>query len=242
MIIMLLDRAYSEQQLSEELHLDLRNIESKVWPKILSSCKASALHLYNIKLKTLDGIESLIETKTLELEWATKVEELLPVFKMQELESLSVYDFPKLENIDGIESLSKLKTLNLSGSRGALTPKLCIKSIVPVSKIPNLTSFSLANASLGDDDVMHLAKCKQLQHLNLSNQFDRVQLAYLAKHLNKQLVKPLESHITSNIKCKTCGEYQAMFIGRSMPMLCHICNDKRFKRHVDEFNQLVSDA
>jgi hypothetical protein len=242
MVMLLLDKTYSEQQLSESLELDLRNIGPKVWPKVVSNCKASNLRLYHITLGDLDGIESLTATRTLELEWATKIETVSPVFQMRELEVLSIYDFPKVKNLNGIEELAKLKELNLSGSRGALTPKLCIESIAPVSKIPHLTSLSLTNATLEDDDVTILAKCTQLRHLKLSNQFDRSQVAYLAKHLNEQLVEPLTSHIGSNIKCKTCNGNQSMFIGRRMPMLCQACNDKQFTRYVDEFNQLVGSA
>lgn len=242
MVVLLLDKTYSVQQLSESLELDLRNVGIKVWPKVVSNCRASTLRLYHITLSDLDGIETLTATKTLELEWATKIETLLPVFQMRELESLSIYDFPKVKNLDGIEELSKLRELNLSGSRGALTPKLSIQSIAPVSKIPNLTSLSLTNAVLEDDDITKLARCSQLRHLKLSNQFDRAQVAYLAKHLNEQLVEPLSSHIASNIKCKTCNGNQTMLIGRRMPMLCQACNDKQFTRYVDEFNQLVGSA
>ncbi|WP_220800377.1 hypothetical protein [Mitsuaria sp. WAJ17] len=240
--MLLLDNDYSERQLSESLELDLRNIGSKVWHKVLSNCRASNLRLYHITLSALDGIESLTATRTLELEWATKIETLLPVFAMRRLESLSIYDFPKLRELDGIEELSELKELKLSGSRGALTPKLRLQSIAPVCKIQNLTSLALTNLALGDDDVAKIAKCTQLRHLKLSNQFERAQVAYLAKHLNEQLVEPLTSHVVSGIKCKTCDGNLAMFIGRRVPMLCQTCNRKQFTRYVDEFSQLVASA
>ena len=240
--MLLLDRTFSEQQLAESAELDLRNVGIKAWPALLSKCQATDLRLYHVTLASLKGIEGLISARRLTLEWATKVDELSPVFRLSNLASLSIFDFPKLRQIEGIDGLRNLTELNLSGSRGAISPPLRLTSIEPVSRISGLAKFSLANAKLDDDDITSLARCSRLRHLHLSNQFKRDQVAFLAKRLNGQLAEPLTAYVDTQLKCSNCGGRKSMFVGSGMPVLCAACAKSRFERHVHEFEQLVRDA
>lgn len=240
--MLLLDRPFEEAQLGANAELDLRNIAPKVWPVVLSKCHSTDLRLYHITLTSLEGIERLTSVRRLTLEWATKIADIAPVYKLRELVSLSIFDFAKLRHLAGIESLTKLVELNLSGNRGAHTPRLKLNSIAPVERLRGLVSFSLTNAQLDDDDIAVLARCASLKELNLSRQFERKQVAFLAKRLNAQLVEPLSAYVATNLKCETCGGNKVMFAGRRMPFLCRICDGGRFERHVAEFERLVSDA
>jgi hypothetical protein len=87
-----------------------------------------------------------------------------------------------------------------------------------------------------------LADCKNLRTLNLSNQSDKAQVAYLAKKLNSQLDKPLQPYLKSSLFCSACGSNKRMFIGRRMPFLCQQCDAKRFSKLESEFEQLVLQA
>lgn len=238
----LLDRPFSEAQLAESAQLDLRDVGAKVWPTVLSLSQASDIRLYHLTLPSLEGIERLKGAKRLTLEWASKITDLKPVFKLGALTGLSISDFPKLKHLDGIELLSELTELNLSGSRGATTPPLRLASIEPVTRLPRLATFSLVNAKLDDDDIAVLARCSGLRHLRLSNQFERAQVAFLASRLNPQLAEPLTAYYDTNLKCETCNGHKAMFIGRRMPILCRSCDAVQFERRVSEFERLVHDA
>lgn len=178
MPILLLDRSFQENDLNESDELDIRNIGPKAWPTILSKCRATTLRLYHITLPSLEGINSLSNTRQLTLEWATKVTDLEPVFGLTKLTTLSIFDFQNIRKINGIEALCELTELNLSGSRGCLSPPLRLESIQPVSRIAGLTKFSLINAKINDDNIKPLEHCSNLRHLRLSNNFDRVQFAY----------------------------------------------------------------
>ncbi|WP_221229657.1 hypothetical protein [Niveibacterium umoris] len=240
--MLLLDRPFEQTLLNTEAELDLRNVGSKVWPTVLSVCRTSDLRLYHITLESLEGIEKLVSLSRLAMEWATKILDIAPIFRLGGLTALSVFDFSKLRQLDGIESLTELVELNLSGSRGSLTPRLKLLSVKPIVKLDRLTSFSLTNAQLADDDITVLARCKNLRHLHLSNQFDRRQFAYLAKHLNGQLLEPLSAFSETNLKCEQCGGKKSMFTGRKMPFLCRSCDSSRFDRYLAEYERLVRDA
>jgi hypothetical protein len=240
--MILVDRPFSDLELAESPSLDLRNVAPSAWQRILYACRAHDLRLYHITLKSLEGIERLEKTKELTLEWATKIDSIAPAFRLKHLTRLSVFDFPKLRLIAGIEGMTELTDVSLSGSRGAVDPPLRLATIEPVSRIPNLISFSLANARLEDDDITSLARCAQLRHLHLSNQFDRSQFAYLASRLNAQLETPITSHTEASLLCKHCDSKQVMFAGRRMPFLCRACDRPKFEKLVGEFEALVRGA
>src|SRR5512141_2503480 len=101
--MLLLDRPFEEAQLRANAELDLRNIGPKVWPVILSECHAADLRLYHITLNSLDGIERLVSVRRLILEWATKISDISPAYKLRHLASLSIFDFARLRHLDGIE-------------------------------------------------------------------------------------------------------------------------------------------
>jgi hypothetical protein len=148
MTVVLLDKPFSDEQLSKLEIADLRTIGKAVLQRVLSNCRANDLSLYHITLDTLDGIDSLSNVQRVTLEWGTKIQNMEPVFRMSQLTSLSVSDFPKLRDLSGIESLNKLIELNLSGSLGATTPSLHLTSIKEVAQIPNLLSFCYTTQTL----------------------------------------------------------------------------------------------
>ncbi|HMC97424.1 MAG TPA: hypothetical protein VKG92_07225, partial [Flavobacteriales bacterium] len=210
-----------------------------VWPTVLAECRPTVLSLYHITLSSLEGIERLNTVTRLTLEWATKITDLAPVFELHKLNSLSIFDMPKVRYLDGIEALTGLTELKLSGNQGSGTPHLQLASISSVTKLPGLTRFALLNARLDDDDLTPLVRCGNLKHLHLANMFERAQFAYLAKHLNGQLQEPITAFSGSNVECDTCGADKSMFTGRRMPFLCKTCDAARFDKYRSEFERLV---
>jgi hypothetical protein len=241
-VVALLDKHFDPNLIATERRLDARNVSPAKWNDLLSICQTHDLRLYHLSLSSLAGIERLRKTRTLALECANRVTTLRPVFNMSWLEKLSVTDFPKLEGLDGIEDLQNLSELHLSGNRGSLRPPLHLKSIAPVAKLPKLERFSLAVARLDDDDITSLATIRTLRHLQVSNQFDRVQFAYLAKHLNGQLDEPIGAYRKASRHCVKCGGEAYMFIGRRAPFLCRTCDAIRFERLTGEFEALAKAA
>ena len=242
MTMLLLDRPFDDETLRNGDELELRNIGPKVWPTVLAECRARTLTLYNVTLQSLDGIERLSGIECLTIEWATKLTDVNPIFRMTRLRCLPIFDVPKVRSFEGIEALAKLVELNLSGSRGALTPKMRLSSLEPITRLQNLATFSLVNARLEDDDISSLARCSKLRELSLSNQFDRAQFAYLAKHLNRKLAKPISAYVSSSLRCETCHDRKVLIRGRRMPFLCRNCDETKLQARVQKFEQLVRDA
>lgn len=222
--------------------ISVRNISERHWETLLSARRVIRLSLYHITAPTLPSLHRLTEIRSLSMTWATKIASIEPVFKMAELTSLTISDFPKLQQLDGIEQLVGLTRLRLAGNEASLTPPLKLASIAPVAKLPSLTVFSLNNAKLTDDSIEALGDCRQLQQLQLSNQFEKSQYAYLAKRLNHQLDEPIEAHRASVLRCKTCGGYLRLVTGRRAPFVCSSCDSAKLAKLEAEFARLVEAA
>jgi Leucine-rich repeat (LRR) protein len=236
---MWMDGKFSLETLSREASLDLRCIDQKGWETILASCNASDLRLYYLKIRSLAGVERLRHTTRLSIEWANKIEDISPLFAMQWLATLTLYDLPRIRTLDGIAALEGLKELNLSGCRGSLNPPLRLDSVRPIAGLRNLEKLEITNIRLEERDISFVASAfPDLRSLRLSGkEFEREHLAYLAKRLNPQLEEPLVSSWETTFAVCKCGKPLHLFMGRKMRMLCAFCDAKRFEKLTEEFHQ-----
>ncbi len=234
--VVLLDKVHSDEDLSSVQALDVRNVDSRGFSEILARSRATDLRIYHLKIGSLDGIDCLHSVTKLRLEWATKVTTLGPVYNMSGLSELQIVDFSRLGNVAGVEKLTGLRRLVLEG--GVWKP-LRLASIRPVASIHDLEEFTLLNTHLEDDDITCLAALRHLKSLTLSNQFDRAQVAMLARHLNAHLAAPLAASTPSHLACPSCSGTKHMFTGRRMPFLCPQCERARFERLTHEFEAIV---
>ena len=233
--MVLMDRSYDSSLLSGGEPLDLRNIDAGAFRAILERCRSERLRMYHMTIADLSGIEALRSVSDLALEWAPKVTSIAPVLAMKWLHRLTLVDLPKIRDFEGLGALANLRQLEASG--GVWRP-LRIASISPISGLNSLEHLTLQQIRIEDDNISKLADLKGLRRLVLSNQFERAQVAYLAKRLNPQLEAPLTAHVETNLACERCGSVKFMFTGRRMPFLCRACDFARFEKLTQEFATL----
>jgi hypothetical protein len=236
--VVLMDQGFSVETLAGCDSLDLRNIDAKTWEKLLSHCRASELRLYHLKIRSLSGVDRLRKTSSLNIEWANKIEDIKPLFNMPWLTKLFLSDLPRIRRIEGIETLENLRELRLSGNRGSLDPPLRLESVRPIASLRKLEKLEITIIRLEDREISFIASSfPNLRSLKLSGkEFERAQLAYLAKRLNPQLDEPIVSNWEMNAApCRKCGRNRHLFLGRRMPMLCEFCDEKRFNKLNEEF-------
>lgn len=241
-MLLLNQKDIDETELLTAAELDIRNIAAKNWPTVLRATQVQSLHLYHITALELPDFAPLCALRHLSLEWGGKITDLSPVFCIEGLQTLVLFHFAKLRRLDGIGSLNELTMLHLSGNQGYGTPPLQLDSIAPVAELPALTDFSLTNAKLADDDIRILAQCRHLRRLRISNDFEKQQFAYLAKHLNPQLETPIRAFEQLGGECSRCGGALQLAIGRRGRFLCLSCDAKRVARIEAEFAELVAAA
>jgi hypothetical protein len=232
-VLVMMDQSFSLETLSSQDSLDLRCIGAKAWEAILASCNASELSLYYLKIPSLAGVDRLRRTVKLRMESANKVEDISPLFAMPWLRSLTLYDFPCIRRLDGIEALEDLRELQLSGNCGSTNPPLKLESLRPIASLRYLEKLEIVNLRLEDRDISFIGSAfPKLRSLSLSGkEFERAQLAYLAKRLNPQLDEPfVGSWEMKSAPCK-CGQNRHLFMGRRMGMLCPLCDEKIQEAH-----------
>jgi hypothetical protein len=241
-VMIYMEPGFSQEALENSDALDLRSIGDKAWSAITSRCKASEVRLYYLKIKSLEGIEKLRSTSILKIEYANKITDIKPVLKMDWLETLYLYDLPKLRDIEGIEALQNLTELRLSGNRGSMDPPLRLQSIKPIAKLSKLRVLEVTNMQLENDDISFIASSfPNLRSLTISWRFDRSQLAHIAAKLNAQLDEPLRASIEF-AHCTKCKGSLTLFIGRRMPTVCKVCNKDKFEKLTAQFAQLMREA
>ena len=236
-----MEEKFSLETLSTEDSLDLRAIGDKAWEAIVESCTATDLKIYYLKIRSIAGIERLRRAVKLHIEYANKVEDISPLFAMTWLESLTVYDFPRIRRLDVIEALEGLKELKLSGCRGSGDPPLKLESVKPIASLRNLEELEIVTIRLDDNDISFIASAfPGLRSLRLSGKaFERVQLAYLAKRLNAQLDEPIEGNLELKAAPCKCGQNFHVFMGCRMGMLCPVCHEKKFKKLTEEWERMI---
>jgi len=74
--------------------------------------------------------------------------------------------------------------------------------------------------------------------ITISDNFERKQIAFLAKHLNSQLIAPITAYRETNLLCRKCGTALSIFRGRRMPTVCASCDSQKFARLTLEFKEL----
>ena len=240
-VLVMMDQKFSPEDLTKHDSLDLRAIGPKAWETIVASCTATELRLYYLKIQSLAGAERLRNTLQLNIEYANKVEDISPLFKMRWLTKLFVSDFPRIRRIDGIEALEDLRQLRLSGNRGSMNPPLRLETVRPIASLRKLEDLEITNIRLEEKDISFIADSfPNLRSLRLSwKEFERAQFAYLAKRLNAQLDEPVVgSREMQSALCK-CGSKLHLFCGRRMGMLCPVCNAKKFQKLTEEFENSV---
>lgn len=225
--------------LPREDALELRNVDARAIGRIVRECSATKLRLYHVTAPSLDGLDALTGVTNLSIHWAPKIASLAPICLMVGLRRLALVDLARIRALDGIERLAGLLELDL---QGGMWKPLRLSSLRPIAGLSTLERLTVLNTRLDDDDIAFLAAVRTLRAIHLSNQFDRLQVARLARALNQQLERPLAAYQETNLTCEVCGGKKRMFTGRRMPLLCATCDAARVASLTEEFQAMVDGA
>src|ERR1041385_2126480 len=162
-------------------HLWLVGANDKELRKILPLVNLKYLNLYQVLAKDLTILEIQRKQETIILNWNTKATSLWDVSKNTNLKTLEITDFSKLEIIEQLSFATQIVGLIL---RGGHNKQLKIKSIEPLSTLKNLKYLCLANLKISDDTLHPLGGLKNLELLEISNQFETKEYAWLATRLD----------------------------------------------------------
>lgn len=93
MVMLLLDREFDAAALTNAEELDIRNIGARDWEAVLRAHQATRLSLYHITSSEKSSLQAVTSVRSLSMTWATKVDSIVLVNKMEGLAALTISDF-----------------------------------------------------------------------------------------------------------------------------------------------------
>jgi hypothetical protein len=205
-------------------------VNEKTIESALSRIDVEALYLYEFRVPDLKALSHLSRLKHLRIDWSTKLIDISALKAFPDLETLHFDDTPKLDDISSIAELSRLKGFWF---QGGMWNRNTVKSLEPLCNLMLLEEISLANLKVLEGGLRPLSRCPRLKKLEVSNQFETDDYAYLAG------VRP-------DVECDmftawTDGiEERVMVTGRRKPFLHPIKDVDRLKAFEAKFDALRS--
>ena len=183
------------------------------------------------------------------------------------LETLTVWQCPKLTRLDGIEQLTRLTTLSFNdlGAIESLAPLAALTglrilaltggvwttqglpSLAPLRALTRLERLNIMSAKVFEGDLSPLADLQRLSHLDLSPRyFEHVEIARLATAhpfwLRELLALPEFDTWNGAPGCKKCkSRRKILFLRRKKLLWCPRCEGAKLAAHIEEFERLVEE-
>lgn len=207
--------------------------------KILPLVKVKYLNLYQVLAKDLTILETLNNIETIVLNWNTKTTYLWDISKNTNLKTLEITDFSNLEEIDQLSLAHQINNLTFGGG---FNKPLKIKTIQPLSRLTNLKYLCLTNLKIEDDSLKPIGELKQLETLEISNQFETKEYAWLATRLPKTTCKMFQAINSCKIvDAKNKLVWDTMVTGRKKSFLLSTKDKAKIEKHIKDFEKLKNE-
>jgi hypothetical protein len=216
-------------------NLWLVGANEKELSKILPLVNLKYLDLYQVLAKDLTILETQTTTETFILTWNTKTDKLWDFSKNTNLRTLEVTDFSKLNNLTQFSNAQQIENLTIGGG---FNKPLKLLSLEPIALLTNLKSLSLTNLKLEDDTLKPLAKLTMLEKLEISNQFDVKEYAWLATRLTKTKCLHFNASRPVQISSNNVITKDTMVTGRRKPFLLSTTDKDQIEKYTADFERL----
>ena len=164
--------------------------------------------------------------------WDTKVTDISFLEQLPNLRLLGLSDCPKVRDISPIAALKNLEVLDLSGGMWSTFRPMTLK---PLEGLSNLWGLSLKAMRVGDQSLEPVAGLKNLQVLELSNQFPTLEYARLSVALPDTKCDHFEPFLDFNAGSRA---KQVMVTGKGKPVLKLPEEQVRLDHYVAQFRAL----
>lgn len=206
------------------------NVRQGEFERIAEFMNPASLVVHDMKVQDLSPLELMSRIQRLALNWNTKASDIGSLAKLKNLTVLSLMDFPKLSRLDSLARCEKLEMLELGGG---VWKTLRVVTLEPLRSLRALKYLSLTNIKVEDDSLHPLSDLKNLQELNLSNQFPTEEYARLSvylEHVHCSSFQPYES-----MEGKIIGSKTIMITGKGKPFLDPQADRQRIQRYERQF-------
>lgn len=221
--------------------LDIENLwligaNEKDLQKILPLVTLRYLNLYQVRAKDLSILETQTQCETIILDWNTKATSLWDISKNTNLKTLAVTDFSMLDNISQLSAATQIRNLTLGGGHNKA---MKVRTLEPISELTNLSTLCLTNLKVIDDTLRPIGKLSNLKRLDLSNQFDTSEYAWLATRLpTTECIMFQAANYCSIVNANNDVVWDTMITGKRKPFLLSTKDDAKIEKYRQEFERL----
>jgi hypothetical protein len=194
--------------------------------------RADALVLDATQVEDLSELARMEQLQWLQISWNTKVATLDPLARLTGLTRLSIDDTPKVRDLQPIEALRNLVAFDYSGG---IWNKNTAASLEPIARLPSLEELRLNNIKVLDGGLRPLAASRTLRRLDVSNQFETSDYAFLSVALPDVECDMFAPYVELQA---AIGGRGVMVVGRRKGILNADRDATRLARHVAEFEAL----
>jgi hypothetical protein len=205
----------------------------------ISQC-VTLTHLFieTVRANDLSPLARLRNLESLSIETAPKVEALDQFGDFDWLDGLALLHFPSVKSIEPLGRLSKIQALAIAGS---MWTRMTIESLAPISSLKCLRFLHLTNLKAVDNSLEPLQELTTLEELECGNFFPMEQFARLAAALPQARCtwfSPLVS--LGSLPCKKCGRTDLVLLtGKGATRLCRTCDEARVRKHEEAFHAMA---
>jgi hypothetical protein len=194
--------------------------------------RVEALHLYEVRARTIEPLRRCAHLRALAVHWATKPTDLAPLGALSALETLMLVDTPKANDL---APLSRLKSLHGLEFSGGIWNKHRATSLEPLAGLDELREVRLLNLKVDSGGLRPLAACSRLEDLELSNQFETADYAFLASRLPRTRCAKFAAWVRLE---PAVGGKDTLVVGRRKPLLDSRVDGARLRAFEAAFEEL----
>jgi hypothetical protein len=131
--------------------------------------------------------------------------------------------------------ISHLKHLDALQISGGIWNKNTVRSLVPLSYLPNLRELGLGNIKVESGGIYPLARCTSIKELSVSNRFTTEEFAYLSVYLNNAKCTKFAPWVRLP---QSIGENDIMVVGKGKPFLNSEKDKELMEKYSTDFSRL----
>jgi hypothetical protein len=215
---------------------------------VLAACRWPALTTLSVRhadAGDLAFLGTLARLETLTVWQCPKLKRLDGIGRLTRLTALYFNDLGAIESLEPLAALTGLRTLALTGG---IEKTQALPSLAPLKALGRLEQLHLTSAKVAGGDLGPLAELPRLARLELSPRcFEPAELARLAAahpfFLRALLALPDFDTWDGAPGCKTCkGRRKVLFLRRKKLLWCPRCEGKKLQALLEGFERLVEET
>ena len=207
-------------------------VVQKSFEKLCRFLRPGILHFYEMRVGDISPLAGLHSLQQLAIRWNTKLADISPLSYPRELKILVLENTPKVVDLIPIADCVALRALEYSGG---IWNKNSAASLTPLANLPVLEDLILTNLRVQADGLKPLAGCKRLKRLEVSNQFETEDYAFLSVALPDLECSMLAPYVRLN---QAIDGKDIMVVGSRKPFLNSRDDLVRIKMYEEDFCKL----